>query len=97
MSFSWFSRRCKYTSESEKLDSDETLLLFTDGFPEAENQQGEEFGYKKFSKLITDMSSTSAEDMKNNLLDVFKKHHGEAELSDDLTFVILRRKPLQDS
>ncbi len=89
-------RRCKYTSESEKIDFGETLLLFTDGFPEAENQQGEEFGYNKFNKLITDQPSTTAENMKNNLLDVFKEHHGEAELSDDLTFVILRRKPLQD-
>lgn len=88
---------CKYTSEPEKLNFDETLILFTDGLPEAENAQGEVLGINKFIKLIIDLPSTSAEEMKNNLLDIFKKHHGDAELNDDLTFVILRRKPLQDS
>lgn len=90
-------RRCNYTIESEHLNPEETLFLFTDGFPEAENEKGELYGYENFNKLIGDTLITSANEFKDYLLKVFKKHHGEAELADDLTFIILRRKPLQNS
>ena len=71
--------------------------MYTDGFPEAENDKGEEFGYGNFNNLIKNYKITSSEDLKDHLIEVFKQHHGEKELADDITFIILRRKPLQDS
>ncbi len=88
-------KRSRYTIESDYLGEGETLFLYTDGFPEAENDKGEMFGYNEFNKLITDYQIQSAEKMKDYLLEVFKNHHGEAELADDITFIILRRNPLQ--
>ncbi len=90
-------KRCRYNSEMEILNPDETLFLYTDGFPEAENDKGEEFGYDNFNNLIRNYKITSSEDLKNHLIDVLKNHHGEKELADDITFIILRRKPFQDS
>jgi sigma-B regulation protein RsbU (phosphoserine phosphatase) len=87
-------KRCRYTTESELLKPEETLFLYTDGFPEAENKQGKEYGYNEFNQLITNTVITSAEALKNHLVEVFKEFHGEAELADDITFIILRRNPL---
>ena len=87
-------KRCQYTTESEVLNPEETLFIYTDGFPEAENDKGEEYGYNTFEKLITNASISSSEELKNLLIETFKQHHGEKELADDVTFIILRRKPL---
>jgi serine phosphatase RsbU (regulator of sigma subunit) len=87
-------RRCKYTTESELLKPEETLFLYTDGFPEAENNKGEIYGYNNFQQLIANSEITSTEALRDSLLKVFKDFHGEAELADDITFIILRRKPL---
>ncbi|MBP5469289.1 MAG: SpoIIE family protein phosphatase, partial [Candidatus Riflebacteria bacterium] len=57
-------RRCKYTSETETINPGETLILYTDGFPEAENEKGEDFGYKRFNQLITDSIINSAEELR---------------------------------
>ena len=88
-------KRCRYTSEPEMLNPEETLFIYTDGFPEAENDKGEEFTYEKFEELISNSVITTAEEFKNQLISVFKQHHGEKELADDVTFIILKRKPLQ--
>lgn len=84
-------KRCRYKSESEVLNPGETLLLYTDGFPEAENANGEEYTYEKFQEFVTNQEITNAENFKNQLVEEFKKHHGDAELADDVTFIILRR------
>ncbi|MBR4329622.1 MAG: SpoIIE family protein phosphatase, partial [Candidatus Riflebacteria bacterium] len=88
-------KRCRYTSEPEVLNPEETLFIYTDGFPEAENDKGEEFTYEKFEELISNSVINSAEEFKDQLLTVFKQHHGEKELADDVTFIILRRKAPQ--
>ncbi|MBQ3643987.1 MAG: SpoIIE family protein phosphatase [Candidatus Riflebacteria bacterium] len=88
-------KRCRYTSEPEMLNPEETLFIYTDGFPEAENDKGEEFTYEKFEELISNSVITTAEEFKNQLISVFKQHHGEKELADDVTFIILKRKALQ--
>ncbi len=84
-------KRCRYTSETEVLQPGETLFLYTDGFPEAENANGEEYTYEKFQELVTNQEINSAEGFKNLLLKEFKQHHGDTELADDVTFIILRR------
>ena len=88
-------KRGRYTSEAEKINNGETLFIYTDGFPEAENEKGEEYTYERFQQLISDIEITDIEKMKDDLLAVFKHHHGEKELADDISFIILRRKPLQ--
>ena len=90
-------RKFNYTIENEKLDAEEILLLYSDGFPKAENDKGEEFGYENFNNLIANISIKTAVELKDLLIETFKKHHGEVELTDDITFIILRRKSLQNN
>ena len=84
--------RCRYTSETEVLNSEETLFLYTDGFPEAENTKGEEYGYDKFKELVANYRISNSEDFKNYLVETLNNYRGEKELLDDITFIILRRK-----
>ena len=65
-------KRCRYTSESEVLNPEETLFLYTDGFPEAENDKGEEYGYDNFKNLINDYNITSSEELKDFLIEELK-------------------------
>ena len=87
--------QCRYTALSEKLEVGETLLLYTDGFFKAKNLDGVEFGYDNFNEFIANANINSAEDLKKQLVNKLEKHHGEKALAEDVTFIILRRKPLQ--
>ena len=89
-------KRCQYTTEQEVLNPEETLFIYTDGFPEAENDKGEAYGYDNFQQLIAKASITSSAELKNILTETFKQHYGDKELADDVTFIILRRKALQN-
>ena len=89
-------KRCRYTSEAEVLNPEETLFIYTDGFPEAENDNGDEYTYDKFIELIANTPINTAEEFKNILINEFKRHHGERELADDVTFIILKRNALQN-
>ena len=86
-------KRCRYVSEKDVLNPEETLILYTDGFHEAENEKGEEYGFDNFKKLISDYSFNSSGDLKDHLISVFEQHHGKGkELADDITFVIVKRE-----
>ena len=80
--------------ESEILNNDETLFLYTDGFPEAEDENGKVYGYEKFKQLIANTPITDSVSFKNTLIEVFKQHHKDLELADDITFIIVRRTSL---
>ncbi len=87
-------KRCQYTLESELLKPEETLLIYTDGFHEAENDEGKEYGFENFKQLVANASITDSEDLKTQLIKAFNQYHGDKELADDITFIILRRKTL---
>ena len=84
-------KRIHHKIAEDSLKADETLIMFTDGFPEAEDANGKAYGYKAFNKFIENSSISSAENFENELKSEFKKHHGDAELTDDITFIILKR------
>ena len=84
-------KRCRYNAIDEHISPGETLFLYTDGFPEAEDANGNEYGYSTFQELITNQNIDSAESLENVLKSEFIRHHGNAELTDDVTFIILKR------
>ena len=85
-----------YSLETEELKDNETLFLYTDGLLKLQNDKNEEFGYDNLKQLFTDMQTNDSEETMNQLVNAIKAHHGEKVLTDDITFIILRRKPLQD-
>ena len=69
------------------------LILMSDGLPEAENANDEMVGYEKTEEAIRSLASKSAEEIKDGLVKLCDEWlAGDAELKDDMTFVIIKRK-----
>lgn len=89
--------RSRYTCEFAELKPEDTLLLYTDGFIGANSDEKDEFGYENLKSIFSKLSTDGIEEIKNTLINSFKKNLGEKESNDDITFIILKRKPLQNN
>ena len=69
------------------------LIMMSDGLPEAENATNEMIGYERTEQKIKELANKSVEEIKNGLVLLCDKWlNGNAELKDDMTFVIIKRK-----
>ncbi len=73
------------------LDRGDGIVLYTDGFPEAMNARNEEFGDDRFYELVPKYSQGDVQNLINGLVGEIAKHRGDAEQSDDLTLLAVRR------
>jgi len=84
----------KFSVENVKLESGDTLLLYTDGVPDAVNKSDEEYGMSRLIEMITTYRSFPPDKLLANYLtdiDAFRK--GTAR-SDDITMMGIRRQPM---
>lgn len=70
----------------------ESLLLYTDGLTEAENQAGEPFGMDRIARLAACCSASAPNELLAECLSNLRHHLGDAKRSDDLTLLVLRRE-----
>jgi serine phosphatase RsbU (regulator of sigma subunit) len=70
------------------LSPGESLLLFTDGLTEAENEEKELFGNERLVRYIKDKNGTH---IGRGLLDEIRKWRGNANVNDDLTLLEIWR------
>jgi serine phosphatase RsbU (regulator of sigma subunit) len=68
----------------------DTMLIYTDGFPEAMNGANEEFGDEAFYQTIAQHGSLDARGQIAKLVEAIAGHRGDAEQSDDLTIIAVR-------
>ncbi len=68
----------------------DTMILYTDGFPEAMNAANEEYGEEKFYQACADGGRLDVRSNIANLVKEIANHRGEAEQSDDLTIIAIR-------
>ncbi len=73
------------------LNSGDAIVLYTDGFPEAMNAANEEFGDDKFNALVPKYAGGSVQGLIDGLVNEIAQHRGEADQSDDLTLLTVRR------
>ncbi len=79
------------TEETIKLQPGDRVVLYTDGVPEAMNPEQEEYGEKRFYKLVQANSTKNSNQFVNLLVDSLEQWKGEAgEQSDDITIVTFR-------
>ncbi len=71
------------------LEDGDLLLLFTDGLAEAVNASGDAFGFDRIRDLLGAVGSPRA--VHDRVLLAFDQHRGQAELTDDLTLVVLAK------
>ncbi len=74
---------------SFQLSPGESMLLFTDGLPEAMSSSEESFGFSRLRTLLT--PEDRAQDLHDRVLTAFQEHIGGADLPDDVTLLAVAR------
>jgi len=72
--------------------SRDTLLLYTDGVSEAQNEKGEEFGEMRIDETLRDFYRFDAELLVEKLISEVYNHSFKSTITDDITVVALKRK-----
>jgi sigma-B regulation protein RsbU (phosphoserine phosphatase) len=73
-----------------ELPKGSTLLLFSDGIPEAPNRQNISFGYDGIFRTIGRMPRASAQAISDELIRAVVRHQAGSPQHDDMTIVMLR-------
>lgn len=80
-----------YPQTSVSLQSGDTVLFLSDGFPELMNDAAQQLGYTgALDAFASAAKATTAQDVIAELADVARGWHGEAAPNDDVTFVVVR-------
>ena len=80
-----------FQEEKLQLEKGETLVMFTDGVTEAMNTQNEEFGEDRLMDTLEEVTMHSAQEIIDAVKADVKAFTGEAEQSDDITLLVLKR------
>ncbi len=81
----------RYVEEEEVIAPGETLVLYTDGFTEAESPDGEELGVDGLETLCRTHRGRSPEELGAVLAAELDSFAGEGAFADDRTLVVARR------
>jgi PAS domain S-box-containing protein len=74
------------------LQAGESVVLYTDGITEAENDTGELYGIERLCEVISQHWDQSAEAIKQAIVDDVTRYIGKQKVYDDLTLVVLKQK-----
>ncbi len=77
------------TAGTATLAPGDSLVLFTDGLPEALGTGGQAFGFRRLRELVTQPGDPAA--VHQRILAAFDRHVGDEPLTDDLTLVVCDR------
>jgi len=80
-----------FTGQKSIMNPGDKLFLYTDGIPEAMNENEEEYSDEKMIKFFLDNSESPSIDFINTLVKNVKEYSGTALQSDDITAIILKR------
>lgn len=78
------------TEETIHLEKGNTFVFYTDGFTEAVNNKGEEFGLERIQQLLEIYSYESSDKLLEILLSEVRKFIGKTHQYDDMTMVIVK-------
>lgn len=80
-----------YESGVARLDPEDRLVVFTDGFSETWNSKGEELGEEGLTGFVLGVSGTSATEMKDHLLRKADEFAEGLKATDDRTIIVVCR------
>jgi sigma-B regulation protein RsbU (phosphoserine phosphatase) len=85
-------RGAKYTDADIHMGNGDLLVLYSDGITEAMNKEGEMFEEEKLlAAILKARTCGKASEVLSSIIDAVDRFVGEAEQSDDMTMVLLRR------
>jgi len=80
-----------FTEELISFSEGDTLVIYSDGVPEAWNTQDVPFGEEKFGQVILQHSEASAMKLIEYILLAVREHVGDAPQMDDITIMVIKR------
>jgi sigma-B regulation protein RsbU (phosphoserine phosphatase) len=69
------------------------ITLYSDGIPETQRPDDEDYGEDRFEKLLVAEHGNDLAGLFDKLQEELKSFRGDAPIGDDVTMVILRRNP----
>jgi serine phosphatase RsbU (regulator of sigma subunit)/putative methionine-R-sulfoxide reductase with GAF domain len=73
----------------------DTLLLYTDGVTEAMNEDLDEFGLARLQQAVNSTRHLDASQIADSITSAIQNHAGETPQFDDITLVVVKRKPME--
>lgn len=67
------------------------IVLFTDGIPESQNLNGEEFGYEKLKNIIIELADKPIQEITNEIMKQVSLFAKDNSQHDDITLVIFKK------
>ncbi|GAB4427385.1 MAG: hypothetical protein Kow0031_07390 [Anaerolineae bacterium] len=81
-----------YPAVTVTLNSNDILILSSDGLVEARSEAGEMFGFEQLQHVLNGIpAAASAQQVVDTLMAALWQHQGHADLWDDVTLVVIRR------
>jgi sigma-B regulation protein RsbU (phosphoserine phosphatase) len=80
-----------YREFNLELQPGETLIAYSDGLPEARNEQGEFFGEQRLLEQLTRIAAQPIDRIGGLLVAGIESFKGDARIHDDVTIILLRR------
>lgn len=82
-------RREGFAEHDVEFEAGDRLILYSDGFIEAVDDDGEPFGFDRFEQVIRTSGARSAEEIRRALLEAVKKFTRNRPPEDDQTLVVI--------
>ncbi|MDD3517669.1 MAG: SpoIIE family protein phosphatase [Chromatiales bacterium] len=76
-----------------RLEPGDTLVLYTDGIPEAEDASGRYYGVERLCAKLAEHVGGSVQEIHDRILDDVHQHIGGHKIYDDITLMVVRRTP----
>ncbi len=81
----------QYAQEEISVAPGSLLVLYSDGIPEAKNQQDEEFGEERLEAVLRESLDLPSQKLVDTIIEAVEQHAGDTPQSDDITLVVIRR------
>lgn len=82
-----------FVSQKEiHLQSDDVVVLYTDGITEAINTDKREYGLERFCEVLSCNWQRSAEEIKQAVIADLRQYIGQQQIFDDITLIIIKPK-----
>jgi len=82
-----------YSEETVHLEPGDTLLIYSDGVPEAMNASKQQFGEERICELLRQHRTRPVAEQIDIIIAAVKEHAGAYPQSDDITLIALKRLP----
>ena len=79
-----------YAEERLLLEPGDTLVVYTDGVTEAQDNRGREFGEERLTDVVRAQMSLPPARLQEHLLASVREFAGDTPIRDDLTLLLLR-------